>query len=254
MEILLWIYFSGMGIFWYVFYLYVARMSRRLPQLTKVAGAKQNLAKLSVIVTAKDEAHTIEKALQTLLEQDYPDFEVIIVNDRSTDDTGKIIDRFSKTHPKIVPLHIDHLPDDWIGKVHALHTAVQHASGEWLLFTDADVHHHPTLWQRAIQYAQSRSLKHLALMPSVPTDGRLLQACVRAFGFMFLSTAKIAQIENPNSKAAIGIGAFNLVRHDALKNSPGFEWLRMEVVDDYGIGIMLKAAGYKIGFATALDD
>lgn len=255
MDLVLWAYFAATGIFWCFFYFKVTRLSQSLPAVpTENIQTGTSLPKLSVIITAKDEADTIEHALQTILKTDYPDFEIIIVNDRSVDNTGKIIDRFAQKHPEIIPIHIDHLPEDWLGKVHALYTATTKASGEWLLFTDADVHHHPTLWQRAVDYATRNRFDHLALLPDVPTPGLLIQACVKAFGVMFLATAKVEQIEDPNSKAAIGIGAFNLVNHAAFNKTPGFEWLRMEVADDYGIGIMMKKWKQKISFATAYDD
>jgi len=255
MDLILWVYVATTGLFWCVFYLTVSRQTLHLPALpAHDVPADSKLPKLSVIVTAKDEEETIEHALQTLLKTDYPDFEIIIVNDRSVDETGNIIDRFAEKHSEIIPIHIDHLPENWIGKVHALYTATARASGEWLLFTDADVHHHPTLWQRAVDYARRKQYDHLAVMPDVPTPGLLLQACVKAFGVMFLATAKVDKIEDPNNKAAIGIGAFNLVNHAAFNKTPGFEWLRMEVADDYGIGIMMKKWGQKIGFATAFTD
>jgi glycosyltransferase involved in cell wall biosynthesis len=255
MDWLLWIYLVGTGIFWCIFYLKASRLSLLLPSVpTTCTHSKADLPKLSVIITAKDEANTIEHALQTILNTDYPDFEIIIVNDRSDDDTGKIIDTFAEQHPQIVPIHIATLPANWIGKVHALHTATAKAKGEWLLFTDADVHHHPTLWQRAIELATSKQCAHLALLPNVPTPGILLQACVKAFGLLFLTTAKVEHIEDPDKESAIGIGAFNLVNRAAFNRTPGFEWLRMEVADDYGIGIMMKKWGQKISFATAYDD
>ena len=255
MEISAWIYFTISCVFWCGFYIYAAKMSRSLPFIPKEIKLKQGmLPKLSIIVTAKDEADTIETGLQSLIEQDYPDYEIIVINDRSVDKTGEIINRFAGQHQQIKPIHIDNLPKQWLGKVNALNHGVSQASGDWLLFTDADVHHHKTLWQRAIAYSIKNKYDHLALMPSVPRPGVFLQATMKAFAFLFLSSAKVEQIENPKSKAAIGIGAFNLVRHAAFKQTPGFEWLRMEVGDDYGIGIMLKQNGFRIGFATAFYD
>ena len=229
-------------------------MLGRLPKLPSVVDTPTQQAKLSIIITARNEAHTMELALPTLLKQDYPNFEIILVNDRSSDNTGEIIDRFAEQDSRIVPIHIDHLPKNWLGKVNALNTAVQKASGDWLLFTDADVHHHAGLWQKAIAYAEQKQFDHLALMPNVPTKGVLLQACITAFAFMFLSSTNVVNIEDPKSKAAIGVGAFNLVRHSAFKQTEGFEWLRMEVGDDYGLGLMMKRAGFHCGFAMARED
>lgn len=250
----IWTYFIATGILWCGFYIRTMLMTRYLPELPAIQiSSAQPFPKLSVIVTAKDEAHTIEQAMQSLLNTDYPDFEIIVVNDRSSDHTGEIIDRFAQNHPHIKPIHIKHLPDEWLGKVHALHSATAQASGEWLLFTDADVHHHPKLWRQAIHHATKNQYQHLALLPNVPTRGLLLQGCIKAFGMLFLSTARVEKIEDPDSKASIGIGAFNLVRHSAFNETPGFEWLRMEVADDYGVGIMMKQHGFRCSFATAYD-
>ncbi len=255
MEISAWIYLTISCLIWCGFYLYAAKMARSLPFIPSEIKLKQGkLPRLSIIVTAKDEAETIEAGLQSLIEQDYPDYEIIVINDRSVDTTGEIINRFASQHRQIKPVHINHLPELWLGKVNALNNGISHATGDWLLFTDADVHHHKTLWRRALTYALTNKYDHLALMPNVPHPGILFQATVKAFSFLFLSSANIGQIENPESKAAIGIGAFNLVRHDAFKQTPGFEWLRMEVADDYGIGIMLKQNGFRVGFASAFND
>jgi len=253
MEII-WIYFSLLAVCWCGFYFYTAKISRSLPHLPDKIQANHRRPSLSIIVTAKNEADTIEAGLTSLIEQDYPDYEIIIINDRSTDTTGEIIDRFARQHATVKPVHIDTLPEHWLGKVNALNQGVAMATGEWLLFTDADVHHHKTLWQRALDYAVTKKYDHLALIPDVPVSGILLQATMKAFSLLFFFTSRIAQIENPKSKAAMGIGAFNLVRHAAFKKTPGFEWLRMEVGDDYALGIMLKQNGFRIGFAVAFND
>jgi len=252
---LIWIYFAVTAVFWCGFYLYAARMQHTLPSLPAQTRAnRRSLPKLSIIVTAKDEADTIEAGLDSLIAQDYPNYEIIVINDRSTDATGEIINRIALKHGYIKPLHIEHLPEQWLGKVNALNQGVAMATGEWLLFTDADVYHQQSLWQRAIEYARANKYDHLALLPDVPTSGLLLSATIKAFSLLFLYSVKVHQIENPKNKAAIGIGAFNLVRHEAFQATPGFEWLRMEVADDYGIGYMLKENGYRIGFAIAFAD
>ncbi|NIP78703.1 MAG: glycosyltransferase, partial [Gemmatimonadetes bacterium] len=95
--------------------------------------------RVTVVVAARDEAGHIAPTVHSLLAQDYPDLEVVAVDDRSTDGTGRILDRLAARQPRLRVLHIDTLPPDWLGKNHALHRGAELASGELLLFTDADV-------------------------------------------------------------------------------------------------------------------
>jgi glycosyltransferase involved in cell wall biosynthesis len=122
---------------------------------------------LSVIIAARNEGKTLSHALDTLIQQSYPQLEIIIVNDRSSDNTAAIIDEYAARDPRIHPIHISTLADEWLGKTHALHFASQQARGEWFLFTDADVHHSTRLWASAIHYAQEQQLDHLALLPKI---------------------------------------------------------------------------------------
>src|SRR5581483_5981911 len=117
--------------------------------------------RVSVIVPARNEAEHIEAALLSLLQLDYPDYEVIAVDDRSDDATGTIMDRLGAqwrergeaSHHRLKVLHIEELPPGWLGKVHAMWQAAQHATGEWLLFTDADVLFRADALRRALFYA-----------------------------------------------------------------------------------------------------
>ena len=110
------------------------------------------MPRVSIIVPARNEAEHIEAALVSLLQLDYPDYEVIAVDDRSNDATGVILDRLAShwrahgeaSDHRLKVLHVSDLPQGWLGKVHAMWKAAQQATGEWLLFTDADVSSVPT--------------------------------------------------------------------------------------------------------------
>ena len=255
MEYALWSYFLLACLFWCLFYLTAMRAKQAIGALPlSVQHADSPAPMLSVIIAARNEGKTLPHALNTLIEQDYPHLEIIIVNDRSSDDTAAILDEYAVRDPRIRPIHINTLAKNWLGKTHALHVACQQARGEWFLFTDADVHHSKRLWKSAIHYAREQKLDHLALLPKVTTAGSLIQATTKAFGLLFLTSAKVEHIRNPDSPAAIGVGAFNLVRAEKFKRSAGFEWLRMEVADDYGLALMLKADGGRSDIATAYED
>jgi hypothetical protein len=209
--------------------------------------------RVSIIVPACNEADSLDAAARSLLAQNYPDLEFILVNDRSTDASGEIIDRLASSDARVRAIHITRLPSGWLGKVHALHTASQVATGEWLLFIDADVHLAPGAIRKAIAFCTARDREHLAILPSFWSSTFWLDAVLSSFLRLGIIGSRSWAIEDPHSTAAIGIGAFNLVRRDALARTPGFEFLRLEVVDDIGLGQMLKRSGVRSSLALGRD-
>src|SRR6266567_8232148 len=111
--------------------------------------------RVSIIVPARNEAAKIAAAMRTLMKSDYPNLEVIAVNDRSTDNTGAILDEVaSESVGRLKVIHVETLPPGWLGKTHAMYLAARQATGEWILFTDADVHHRTDSLRRAVGYAE----------------------------------------------------------------------------------------------------
>lgn len=244
----------GCGI-WIAVYAYLARTLRQLPRLQKgEQAASVEWPSLSIIIPACNEAEHIETALKSLLAQDYPDLEIIVINDRSTDGTGQIIQRLALQDRRIQAIQITTLPEGWLGKVHALQQGVQGAHGEWMLFTDADIHFEAGALKRALAYALRSRADHLALLPRVLVRHFWLNVAVRSFGLLFLFTTRAAKVHRPDNQHYIGVGAFNLVRRSLFEQTPGFEWLRLEPADDAALGMMMKQAGGTTRFALAEDD
>jgi hypothetical protein len=223
---------------------YLMLVFKRLPRLEREnAPEPYRWPRLSVVIPARNEAEHLESALATLCSQEYPDLEIILINDRSTDNTGAIIEGLAKQDRRIRPVHIDRLPDEWLGKVHALDRGVARASGEWLLFTDADVHFAPATIKRAIAWALRQRADHLALIPRTLQRGFWLDVVVQTFGMLFLIATRAAGVNRTGSKSCVGVGAFNLVKTEMLQRTPGFEWLRLEPGDDIGLAVMIRQAG-----------
>jgi hypothetical protein len=210
--------------------------------------------RLSVIVAACNEEATLEAALATLLGDDYPNLELVLVDDRSTDGTGALLDRLAARDPRVRAVHVTHLPDGWLGKVHALDTGVRHASGSFLLFTDADVHFRAGALRRAVALCVARKLDHLVVLPDAQSRSFLEEVAIDAVGAMYMRRTRAAHVGEPDGRAYAGVGAFNLVRRDALERSEGFSWLRMEVLDDVGLGLLLRRAGARAHFAIGTGD
>ncbi len=209
--------------------------------------------KVSVVVPARDEAERIEEALRSLARMDYPDLEVIAVDDRSGDGTGGIMDRIAAGDPRVQAMHIESLPSGWLGKCHAMHMGAGRATGEILLFTDGDVVFEPDTLRLAVRYLEGRRLDHLALMPGMIPGGYWEDAFKIYFAMVFLWGLKAWAVDSPSKDLYVGIGAFNLVRRSAYEGIGGHETLRLEVADDLMLGKRIKQAGSRQGalFATS---
>jgi len=203
----------------------------------------ERFPKVSIVVPACNEGETIGPALKTLSALDYPDLELIVVNDRSTDQTGAVIDQAAALDPRIIAVHNEELPEGWLGKVHALHLGQKASSGDWILFTDADVHLAPDALKRTVGYAQSEGLDHLPVCPDLSGRSALANGCIANFHMHLMFLVSPAAVYDPNKPDGVGVGGFNLVRRATLEASHGFEWLRLEVADDFALGALLKAAG-----------
>jgi glycosyltransferase involved in cell wall biosynthesis len=206
---------------------------------------------LSVISPACDEAETLREAARARLATDYPDVEFILVDDRSRDGTGAIVDELAAADPRVRALHVRELPEGWLGKVHAMDAGLRVARGEWILFSDADVHFAPDALRRALALAQARGLDHLAVLPRLLPGPLLLDATISAFGRHFTLGVRPWAVEDPKSKASVGVGAFNLVRRPALERIGGLRRLRLSVADDLALGALLKASGARQGLAIS---
>jgi glycosyltransferase involved in cell wall biosynthesis len=198
--------------------------------------------KISIIIAARNEEALIDHSLRSILQTIYPNVELVAVNDRSTDATGAILDTLASEDDRIKVIHVTELPEGWLGKVHALHTGTQHATGDWLLFTDADIHFAPEVLSKAVAYAEAHTLDQLSILPDDRTQhqGFYLPLFISAFGGLFLQRLKVKHVTEGRKGAFIGVGAFNLIRRSAFDRTPGFEWLRMEVIDDVGVGYMIS--------------
>lgn len=221
-----------------------ARGQRLIRQLTEIEPLGDAEApRVSVIVAARNEARKIEAALQSVLRQDYPHLDVLVVNDRSTDETGAILDRLAATYPRLHVLHLRELPAGWLGKTHALQTGAARAAGDWLLFTDADVVMAPDALRRAMRYARQQQLDHLAVGPRLTMPGHWLTMFGGAFMLFFTFYAKPWKARDPRSRRHIGIGAFNLVRATFYRQIGGHQPLALRPDDDMKLGKLIKKHG-----------
>lgn len=201
--------------------------------------------RLTVVVAARDESATVEPAMRKLLTMDYPALEVIAVDDRSTDGTGAILGRIAAEDPRLRVVRVDELPPGWLGKNHAMEAGRRRASGEWILFTDADVHLGAATLRKSVLRASARGADHVAALPDIEPGTTAFDLQVAQFALLFGLYTRAWKAEDPKSRAHIGVGAFNLVRAAALERAGGFEPIRMRPDDDVRLGRLLKSSGAK---------
>jgi len=204
--------------------------------------------RVSIIIPACNEEADIEQTLIQLLALDYDNYEVIAVNDRSTDRTGEIADRVAATPEARGLLHVIHirqLPGGWLGKTHAMWTAGKHATGDWLLFTDADVLFKPDSLRRALAYAETVNADHVVLFPRMIMKQAGERMMIAFFQTLFVFGHRPWKVADPGADDHMGVGAFNLIRRSVYEAVGTYEKLRLEVLDDMKLGKVVKQAGYR---------
>ncbi len=200
---------------------------------------------LSVIVPARNEGKNIEQALGSLLEALPRGCEVILVNDRSTDETGVIALRFADEDARLKVMDINEVPEGWLGKTHAMQVGYSASAGDHLLFTDADVFFRPGCLARAVQYCRREGVDHLVATPLMITKGFWERVFVCLFSILLVSRYRIWRAAIPRSRFFAGIGAFNLVSRTAYERAGTHEAIKGEVVDDLLLGRLIKRSGGK---------
>lgn len=211
------------------------------------------LRQLSVVIAARNEAPRIEPALRSLVGQSHPNYEIIIVNDRSTDDTGAIIDRLANMFPnKIQALHVTELPEGWLGKCNALQQGAEAATGDYILFTDADVEFESTVLERAHRYANREDADQFAVIPETQAGTYWEKTMLNVFGLCFILNFPPHRVMQRNSGRFIGIGAFNMIKTSMYNKIHKHKFLRLQVVDDLGLGKLVKYSGGNIRIAWGL--
>jgi cellulose synthase/poly-beta-1,6-N-acetylglucosamine synthase-like glycosyltransferase len=248
MNYLWWIAGCILGLAWLSRIVDAALGVPKIPDVARPEWDRQpaDHPRVSIIVPARNEEENIEEPLTRLLSLDYENYEVIAVNDRSTDRTGEIMDRVAGSpgaHGRLRIVHIDQLPSGWLGKTHAMWSATQQATGDWLLFTDADVLFKPDALRRALAYAEAESVDHLVLFPRMIMKHPGEKMMIAFFQTLFVFGHRPWKVADPKAKDHMGVGAFNLVRRSVYDRIGTYQALRFEVLDDMKLGKIVKNAG-----------
>ncbi len=247
------------------FYLFIWQRSlsskneqvRALPPLAQLERKNEHPL-VSIILPARNEEQNIRRCVESLLLQDYGNYEVIVVDDGSTDRTAEILDQILETNPQgdrayVLRLRGD-LPEGWAGKPHAIHMGAQEARGEWLLFTDADTWHAPNSLRSAVVQAteEQADLFSIGAAQELPGFWDRVMMPMAYLGMSMLYPPK--EVNNPRRKVAIANGQYILIRRSVYNTLGGYARpeLRSTVVDDRDLAELVKRSGYRLRFVDSL--
>ncbi len=198
-----------------------------------------------IVVPACNEGLQIRAALQSMLQLDYPRFHIVAVDDRSTDDTGPIMDELAAGDPRLSVLHIQDLPTGFLGKNHANWQGASVADSDWILFTDGDIVFQPQALEWAMAYVTQHGLDHLAAFPRMRCHGFMEALMVTTFSMLFSARYPPWLVRSRWVRFHVGVGAFNLIRRQAYARLGTHQRLAMEVADDLKLGKLVKMHGFR---------
>lgn len=226
---------------------------RRLTRLSDGQIANDDWPLVSLIVVARDEDQAIGRVLEAHAALDYPNLEVIAVDDRSTDRTGEIMDRAAAADPRLHVVHVVDLPSGWLGKTHAMQEGYRASTGQWLLFTDGDVKFEERSVRFAVSHAVRQQRDHVTAYPGLEPGGFWENLMIAMFGLLFTMRVKPWLVRTRFKGAYVGIGAFNLIRRDVYEAIGTHERLALEVADDLKLGKLVKMHEYRQDVLSADD-
>lgn len=204
---------------------------------------------VSIILPVRNEETTIDACLASLLAQDYPDFDVTVIDDVSTDATPLLLAEWAKRDRRIQVHRIDELPEGWAGKAHALHTGVTRTRGEWLLFTDADTRHAPQTLRLMLGHALSQQDDLLSMRTDLMTlIGPAMSLLMPVSEVILAQRVTTAEMRNPAFPRAFAFGQYILLRREAYLATGGYDahGMRSTAIDDLALAERFKQHGQRV--------
>jgi chlorobactene glucosyltransferase len=208
--------------------------------------------RVSILVPARNEEEALPACLQSLVKLEYPSYEIILVDDDSTDSTSAIGEEWARRPESAGRLKVIHnrkVPPGWSGKVHALSLAASAATGEWILATDADVVFHPAVLRVAMAHALREDVDLLSLVPEFEFTSFWEKIVLPAFSFLLSTLFPLRLVNSPKSRRALAAGAFILMRAETFRALGGYERIPSAVTEDLRTAELFKRNGRRIFLA-----
>lgn len=219
---------------------------RLTPYLDKFENASKTNPKVSIILPARNEEEFIGKCLDSLVNQDYENYEIIAIDDSSEDKTGEIISEYAKKYPKIIPVSARPKPDGWMGKNWACMEGYKKTTGELLLFTDADTKHAKNVITLAVSHLNSFGLDALSAIPKMLTFDFWTSITLPMISTFLHTRFSALNVNNPEKKTGYFFGSFFILKKTTYQEVGTHEGVKQEIIEDGALGKKVKDAGYKM--------
>ncbi|MDQ3883295.1 MAG: glycosyltransferase [Thermoproteota archaeon] len=237
------------GIFsvWLYFLIYMIKSFRQSPMLQSFDRTSvSRFPKVSVILPARNEGHYIARCLDSLLGQDYPNFEIIAINDSSADETGEIMKSYAAHDLRVVHIDASPKPEGWTGKNWACYQGFLRAQGELLMFTDADSKHLPTTMSLAVGHLLSENLEALTAVPRLICNDFWTKMTLPVLAIFLHTRFSPIRVNNPNNKAGYFFGSFFIITRSTYETIGTHKGVKEELVEDGALGGKVKASKFRM--------
>ena len=236
----------GVSITWIFLIKSMTDSVRLTPYLDKFERKEHTNPKVSIILPARNEEEFIGKCLDSLIEQDYTNYEIIVVDDSSDDATGKIISEYAKKNSKIISVSAQIKPDGWMGKNWACMEGYKKATGELLLFTDADTKHSQNVISLAVSHLLSCNLDALSAIPKMCTMDFWTSITLPMISTFLHTRFSAIRVNDPSKKTAYFFGSFFIIKQKTYKEVGMHEGVKHEIIEDGALGKKVKQSGHKM--------
>jgi len=216
------------------------------PKLDKFEKKEHSNPKVSVILPARNEERFIGKCLDSLIEQDYSNYEIIVIDDSSDDSTSKIILEYAKKNSKIIPVSARTKPDGWMGKNWACMEGYKKATGEILLFTDADTKHSQNVISLAVTHLLSFDLDALSAIPKMLVMDFWTRVTLPMISVFLHTRFSALRVNDPTKKTAYFFGSFFIIKQKIYESVGMHESVKHEIIEDGALGKKVKESGHKM--------
>jgi chlorobactene glucosyltransferase len=236
------------GIFstWLYLLLFMIKSLVQSPRLEGINNIKNNFPRVSIIVPARNEEKYIRKCVDSLLKQDYPDFEIILVNDESSDKTLEIMKEYKKSNSKIKVLNVNQPGDDWIGKNWACYQGYLKSTGKLLLFTDADSYHSEITLSLSVQNINHYRLDAITVMPRLICNDFYTQVTLPILTTFLHTRFSPLKVNNAKSKLGYFFGSYFIIKRKTYEKVGSHAAVKHEIIEDGALGKKVKEENFKI--------